>query len=338
MQTEPFTPLINIPWVRWIDRTEIPAFVIGFGAFLLFVPFYDFGGMTPGLPLQGAAFPPAFALALMFLLQLTRGATNDLRTLVVAGKIHTDVMEKIAPGRKWAWGELAVGMAIGLERVYSQINFDHGFDEDSHFALTAGVVAVCFSIVAYTVVQVHLLAFCLRQAIVFRRVALTFQVDLMTPELNNTISNPLIRFVVVGFIGMSFGLLIFEMIPYPSLQVRMVQGSFFAGLVWVVLLVVSFLPLLILKSRIAVAKAMEISVIRRALMGDLSGVEYSRFGERLRDFSPADLMYYEDRIKNIWEWPFQVHIRRLVIFGLLPPLTWVLAAAVEFLFDSMISG
>ena len=47
-------------------------------------------------------------------------------------------------------------------------------------------------------------------------------------------------------------------------------------------------------------------------------------------------MYYEDRVKNIWEWPIEAHIRRLVIFGLLPPLTWVLAAAVEVVFESVL--
>ncbi|XOV86694.1 MAG: hypothetical protein ACFHX7_17200 [Pseudomonadota bacterium] len=49
-------------------------------------------------------------------------------------------------------------------------------------------------------------------------------------------------------------------------------------------------------------------------------------------------MYYEDRIKNIWEWPFEAHIRRLVIFVLLPPLTWILAAAVEILFENFLMG
>ena len=43
-------------------------------------------------------------------------------------------------------------------------------------------------------------------------------------------------------------------------------------------------------------------------------VPYWRFPRaQLKDFSPADLMYYEDRVKNIWEWPIEAHIRRLVI-------------------------
>ena len=65
---------------------------------------------------------------------------------------------------------------------------------------------------------------------------------------------------------------------------------------------------------------------------------HSQFGDRLKHFTPADLMFYEDRIKAIWEWPFEAHVRRLVIFGLLPPLTWVLAALVEIMFETMLVG
>ncbi|XOV86695.1 MAG: hypothetical protein ACFHX7_17205 [Pseudomonadota bacterium] len=222
MQQEPCTPLTHIPWIRWLDRTQIPAFVIGICAWLVFVPFYNFNALAPRMPLEGAAFPPAFALSLMFLLQLTRGAAADLRQLIFAGKIDTGHLESLAASKRWARGELLLGLAIGAERVYAQLRFSADGDELLP-EMSAGVLAVCFSIVAYTVVQVHLLAFCVRQVVVFRRVARSFQIDLMAPELNNALSNPLIRFIVVGLVGISFGLLIYEMIPYQSLQMRVVR-------------------------------------------------------------------------------------------------------------------
>jgi hypothetical protein len=140
----------------------------------------------------------------------------------------------------------------------------------------------------------------------------------------------------MGLLVMSFGLIIYQLVPYASLQKRVLEGSFFMMSVWLFLVLVSLLPLLILRSRTAVAKKLEISMIRRALKGDKSDLSGSQFGERLASFDPADLMYYEDRIKSIWEWPFEAHIRRLVLFGLLPPLTWVLAAAVEVIFETML--
>jgi hypothetical protein len=111
-----------------------------------------------------------------------------------------------------------------------------------------------------------------------------------------------------------------------------------ALLVWLVFICISLIPLFAMKSRIAVAKTMEISFIRQAIDGNLQNVSLSQFGERLKEFSPGELMYYEDRIKAIWEWPIEAQIRRLIIFGLLPPLTWVLAAVVEVMFETMITS
>jgi hypothetical protein len=31
----------------------------------------------------------------------------------------------------------------------------------------------------------------------------------------------------------------------------------------------------------------------------------------------------------LWEWPIAAHVQKLILFGLLPPLTWMLAATIE---------
>jgi hypothetical protein len=235
-----------------------------------------------------------------------------------------------------AWLELILGCVIGLQRIRSQIKFDLNETISLSELISPASIAVCLAILFYTVIEVHLVAFCLRQVMVFRRVAKNFQVDLMTTELNNALSNPLIRFLVVSLVATSCGMLIYQIVPFPSLQRRIFQGGSLAALFLAAMIVVSMVPLFILRARIAVAKQIEITQIRQALKGDFSGVGQSHFGAQLKDFTPADLMYYEDRVKNIWEWPIEAHIRRLVIFGLLPPLTWVLAAAVEVVFESVL--
>lgn len=336
MDNRPTNPLSHLPWLSWIDRTELPPVVICVITCLLFLPFYNFGAMAPQLPFQGAAFPAAFALALMFLIQLTRGASGDLRLLIQAEKIDTSYLESIGASKRFAWIELLIGVGLGLQRVQSQINFDNSGPFMMSEIMKPGAIVVFLAIIFYTVVEVHLVAFCLRQVLVFRRIAKNFQVDLMTTELNNALSNPLIRFLMVGLVATSCSMLVYQIVPFPSLQRRMLQGGTVAALFLGAMVIVSLVPLFILKARIAVAKQIEITQIRQVLKGDFSGVSQSHFGPRLTDFTPADLMYYEDRIKNIWEWPIEAHIRRLVIFGLLPPLTWVLAAAVEVVFESVL--
>ena len=74
--------------------------------------------------------------------------------------------------------------------------------------MAPGAIIVFLAVIFYTIVEVNLVAFCLRQVLVFRRIAKNFQVDLMTTELNNALSNPLIRFLMVGLVATSFGMLL----------------------------------------------------------------------------------------------------------------------------------
>jgi hypothetical protein len=334
----PLTPLSHIPWLHWIDRTNLPSIVIGIVLMLCFLPFYNFNTIYPELPLKGSGFPPVLALTLAFLLFLTRGAGNDLRLLIMAGKVDTSYLDSLGASKRFARIEMLLGLVIGVERTYSQVSFDQ--EGTLHLAglLTPGSIAVCLSILGYSVLQIHLLAFCVRQVVTFRRVATQYQVDLRAPELNNILANPLIRFLAVGLTSISLLLVLYQIIPYASQQRRVLNAGNLALLVWLVFICISLIPLFAMKSRIATAKIMEISFIRQAIDGNLQNVHLSQFGKRLKEFSPGELMYYEDRIKAIWEWPIEAQIRRLIIFGLLPPLTWVLAAGVEIMFESMIAS
>ena len=207
--------------LSWLDRTELPSLLIGCLALLLFLPFYDFNALPPRMPGQAGMFPPAFALCLFFLLHLARGANNDLGLLIRSGKIGTEQLHALGAGPRMALLELALGFYIGAERIYSQIRFAYG-GMDQLIAggdlWTTGLWISSLSILLYTITQIHLLTFCIRQIRVFNHVARNYPVDLLTPELNNIISNPFIRFMLVELVAISFGLLVFEMSPYNSVQ------------------------------------------------------------------------------------------------------------------------
>ena len=293
------------------------------------------------MPGQAGVFPPAFALCLLFLLHLARGANNDLGLLIRSGKIETEQLHALAADHRMALFELVLGLLIGFDRIYSQIGYAYGGMDQliaSGDLSTTGFWVSNLSILLYTITQIHLLTFCIRQIRVFNRIARTYPVDLLTPELNNIISNPLIRFLLVGLIAISFGLLVFEMIPYNSMQRRLLLAGSIGIVIWLALVLLSLIPLFTLKSRISVAKIQELSCIRRAMQGDMGGLNQSQLADRMHEFTLPDLMYYEDRIKNIWEWPFEAHVRRLVIFGLIPPITWILAAVVESVFETVFFG
>lgn len=89
------------------------------------------------------------------------------------------------------------------------------------------------------------------------------------------------------------------------------------------------------KARMRSEKAQELNSINAALSGNSRALESSLLMGEDRP-SKNDLRIYRDRITAIKEWPFTDHIRALVLFGILPPLTWVIAALIEILIEGAI--
>ena len=89
------------------------------------------------------------------------------------------------------------------------------------------------------------------------------------------------------------------------------------------------------KARMRSEKAQELNSINAALSGNSRALESSLLMGEDRP-SKNDLRIYRDRITAIKEWPFTDHNRALVLFGILPPLTWVIAALIEILIEDAI--
>ena len=87
------------------------------------------------------------------------------------------------------------------------------------------------------------------------------------------------------------------------------------------------------KKRMRSAKQQELNSVAAALGGNLSALEQTRLSTE-PGLSKIDLLYYQDRISAVKEWPFTDRIRALVLFGILPPLTWVIAAFIEISIES----
>jgi hypothetical protein len=89
------------------------------------------------------------------------------------------------------------------------------------------------------------------------------------------------------------------------------------------------------KARMHSGKIQELNSINAALSGNFKALENSLLKGEDHP-SKIDLLIYRDRITAIKEWPFTDRIRALVLFGILPPLTWVIAAVIEILIEGAI--
>lgn len=81
---------------------------------------------------------------------------------------------------------------------------------------------------------------------------------------------------------------------------------------------------------------MELNHINRAINGDKAHLSSSLIGDDADQLTKVDMLYYEARIREIKEWPFTDRIRSMLFFGVLPPLTWVIAALIEIFIESVI--
>jgi hypothetical protein len=43
----------------------------------------------------------------------------------------------------------------------------------------------------------------------------------------------------------------------------------------------------------------------------------------------AELLTHQMSLESRWDWPIENHVQKLILFGLLTPFTWMLAAMIE---------
>ncbi len=83
------------------------------------------------------------------------------------------------------------------------------------------------------------------------------------------------------------------------------------------------IPIFIISRRMAAARDKELARVE-----NLIDEETQAHGEKLNP-ELEQLLTYERQVLDIWVWPFSTQIKQLLLFGLLPPLSWLLGAFIE---------
>jgi hypothetical protein len=97
----------------------------------------------------------------------------------------------------------------------------------------------------------------------------------------------------------------------------------------VVMLLPYTYPVWILRNRIRDKKLAEMGQITRSLRGDEEAVKTINIHALDAPTTAADLLTHQMFLESRWDWPIASHLQKLILFGLLPPLTWVVAAMIE---------
>ena len=166
----------------------------------------------------------------------------------------------------------------------------------------------------------------IRQVKALTYAARHIDIDILELDHYPRLANPLIRFVMFAFVLLSFA-------PWSSL-LGGADDALVVGLPPLVLILASLVaayayPVWLLRGRIRAAKDDELDCVFRSLRGDEGAMLRSRIRHRAGALSFSELLDYRIFIESLWDWPVAPHLQKVVLIGLLPPTTWVLAALIE---------
>ena len=174
-----------------------------------------------------------------------------------------------------------------------------------------------------------------RQGALFKLSAKRVKIDLLNLDVYAAYSGPAVRMTLVLLAlscpFVSLAVLFEEFEKLITVMVFLVLAS------WTIFYLVCLPPLLVIKSRISEEKNMEIQRVMTAFNGAADTLSESRLAHRVDEFSGADLLAYLNYLRDLPEWPIQGQIQKVVLFGLLPPLAWIMAALMERLVDLVVT-
>ena len=168
------------------------------------------------------------------------------------------------------------------------------------------------------------------QTLSLKKAARQMKVDLLRLSHYSAIANPIVRGILLLLAGFSLfpPLILFADDPTLSTAMAFVALVSILGLVFPIFLLYAY-PILILRNRIRDEKQRELNIVFQSLQGNDEAIKAISIQGRGVPISTSDLLTHQMFLESRWEWPIASHVQKLILFGLLPPLTWVLAATIE---------
>lgn len=163
------------------------------------------------------------------------------------------------------------------------------------------------------VVVLHAIAFCRRQIKVFSNWAEAFEIDLTRTEACQIFTVQPMRYLLIMVIFISLNVIVYQILS----ETGFADQAFLAQLPLVLMMMLFLIPLIkpvsIIRARIAEAKSNEIKAIRSALAGHREALEGAQIAAIAPEFKVPDIMMYEQYVRDIWEWPVQGYVQRILL-------------------------
>ncbi len=317
-----------------LDSSGLSHWLLGLGAFLVltlaaFVLLIVVGYPDPGIYANVVAFAAISGFLVVFYFGMGRGWYRDMLIWLDFDQSLEPQMSTIVPSRRM----ILLEAIFAAFCVFVNLQVNDAIDLDYSNLMFA-------SIAMFYAIQWLLIVFCidivLRQLIVLMRVVQSIRIDLLSAEFYSTLANVLVRHMGLYIFGVC--IISLSHIVYtdgalsPGEMLLVMMPWYLPGLIIISLYII---PFNLFRKRMRSKKQQELSSVAAALKGNLEALEHSLLSGESHP-SKIDLLFYRDHIQAIREWPFTDRIRALVLFGILPPLTWVIAALIEIMIEGAI--
>jgi hypothetical protein len=282
----------------------------------------------------GLVFIPAGIVVI--LLALARAVEMDLKALALVDDVVDASIERLRPKRALRFTCIALGLLYGyllFPILYSDDPRLNLTVLESLIALASGGPELIFSLIlnpfggglltglawAVIISQINSLVHAARH----------IKIDFLQLNDYAAIANPGVRLFLCLIPILVAVPLMTLYANDPTNTANEMQLLLFFVILAVVMLLPYTYPVWVLRNRIRDKKIAEMDQITRSLRGDDDAMSKISIQGRGAPTTTVDLLMHQMFIESRWEWPIASHVQKLILFGLLPPLTWVVAAMIE---------
>ena len=271
-------------------------------------------------------------LVIAVIVYLARSTEADLHKISKVDVAAREAIDRLQPRLRLFLPVTLVMVLVGplmlpaLTTVISDISFVDSLSRFFNAGITLNVLLLFLYPIAGLVTGIFF-SMVATQIPALNHAARTTKINLPQLDRYSAIANPAIRVVILILISLSSYPLMILYNPEFTDAVTS-WGLLMIAVAWPVVLAY-FTPAIILRNRIRLRKQKELEAIFRSLDGDDQAISTISIGSRGAPVTTSDLLTHQMFVESRWEWPIAAHVQKLILFGLLPPLTWVGAAMIE---------
>ena len=288
--------------------------------------------------ITGLTFGVVFTNALMvvMLLALARAIEVDLKALASVDSVVDASIERLKAKPVLRLTCFALGLLYGYLQLPIMISHGPRLNLtvlEAFMALTTGGPDLIFASIINPITGMLVGGMCcaivISQVTSLSHAARHIRIDSLQLNDYAAIANPGVRIFLCAIPILTIFPLMMMNVDDPEDADFMMRVSLMMVLLVVAVLLPYVYPIWILRNRIRDKKIVEMGQITLALRGDDDAMSKISIQGRGAPTTTVDLLMHQMFIESRWEWPIASHLQKLILFGLLPPLTWVVAAMIE---------